>query len=86
MDQLTQSNVRACVWWFFFFSICSRTREVDGPPVLLVLGGELVVKRCGTAVDPVCCGVAVVFAQPAVWQVQHGSPLEGLQAGRGNEA
>lgn len=28
----------------------------------------------------------MVFAQAAVWQVQHGAPLEGLQAGRGNEA
>lgn len=28
----------------------------------------------------------MVFAQTAVWQVQHRAPLEGLQAGRGNEA
>lgn len=56
------------------------------PPVLLTLGGELVVKCCSAAVDPVGRGGAVVFGQAAVWQVQHGAPLEGLQAGRGNEA
>lgn len=60
--------------------------RVHAPPVLFTLGGELVVKRCSAAVDPVGCGGAAVFPQPAVWQVQHGPPLESLQAGRGNEA
>lgn len=60
---------------------------VDDPPVLLTLGGELVVERGGAAVDPVGRGGAVVLAQPAaVRQVQHGPPLEGLQARRGDEA
>lgn len=68
------------------FLFVSGTQEVHDPPVLLALGGELVVKCCSTAVDPVGRGGAAVFAQPAVWQMQHGSPLEGLQAGRGNEA
>lgn len=63
-----------------------ETREVHDPPVLLALWGELVVKRRGAPVDPVGRGGAAVFAQPAVWQVQHGAPLEGLQAGCGNEA
>jgi len=66
--------------------ICSGAHEVHDPPVLLALWGELVVEGCSAAVDPVGCGGAVVLAQSAVWQVQHGAPLEGLQAGRGNEA
>lgn len=67
-------------------NICSGAQEVHDPPVLLALGGELVVKCCSAAVDPVGRVGAAVFAQPAVWQVQHGAALEGLQAGRGNEA
>lgn len=60
---------------------------VDDPPVLLTLGSELVVERGGTAVDPVGRGGAVIVAQAAaVRQVQHGPPLEGLQARRGDEA
>lgn len=66
--------------------ICSGNREVHDPPVLLALGGELVVKCCGAAVDPIGCGGAVVLYQSAVWQVQHGAPLEGLQVRCGNEA
>lgn len=66
--------------------ICFGTQEVHDPPVLLALGGELVVKRGGAAVDAVGRGGAAILAQRAVWQVQHGAPLEGLQAGRGNEA
>lgn len=67
-------------------NICSGAQEVHDPPVLLALGGELVVKCCSAAVDPVGRVGAAVFAQPAIRQVQHGAALEGLQAGRGNEA
>lgn len=82
-EQLTGSSFKWIKWELF---ICSGTQGVHDPPVLLTLGGELVVKCCSTAVDPVGCGGAAVFAQSAVWQVQHGSTLEGLQVGCGNEA
>lgn len=83
VEQLTGSSFK---WIKCGLFICSGTQGVHDPPVLLTLGGELVVKCCGTAVDPVGRGGAAVFAQSAVWQVQHGSTLEGLQVGRGNEA
>lgn len=71
---------------FFNPAPCGWGKRVDDPPVLLTLGGELVVERGGAAVDPVGRGDAAVVSQPAaVWQVQHGPPLEGLQARRGDE-
>lgn len=56
------------------------------PPVLLALGGELVVERGGAAVDAVGGGSGAVLGQARVGQVQHGAALEGLQAGGGDEA
>lgn len=64
----------------------SCCRGGEDPPVLLALGGELIIESGGAAVDPVGRGGAVVLAQPAVRQVQHGAPLERLQAGCGDEA
>lgn len=68
------------------FFICSGATEVHDPPVLLALGGELVVKGGSAPAGPVGRGGATILAQRAVWQVQHGVALEGLQAGCGNEA
>ena len=61
-------------------------RRPDGsPPVLVVLGGELVVERGRAAVDPVGGDGAAVLPQPAVREVHHGAPLERLQAGGGDQ-
>lgn len=56
------------------------------PPVLLSLGGELVVKGGGAAVDAVGGGGgSAILHQCRIWQVQHRLTLKCLQAGCGEE-
>ena len=55
-------------------------------PILLIFGGELIVKSGSSAADPVGSRWAAVLTQAAVRQVQHGVALIGLQAGGRDQA